>query len=120
MESILTSVVAERHRLDVFLTLTALLAPNMELRFWRTKRGEEVDFVLIVNRQPFPIEVKTAWRQAAPPPGLQAFCRRYPRTAATFTIASQPRDPTAGRPTTHHFLGFEEVSTIIDLVRQDG
>src|SRR5262249_3203516 len=60
----------------VFLMLKAHLAPSMEIRFWRTKKDEEVDFVLVKDRRPFPIEVKTQLGRPTVPPGIQAFCRR--------------------------------------------
>ncbi len=31
----------------VMLHLRAQLQPNMELRFWKSKKGEEVDFILV-------------------------------------------------------------------------
>jgi len=42
----------------IFHHLQSQLKPNMELRFWRTKKGDEVDFVVLKNRVPIPIEVK--------------------------------------------------------------
>ena len=98
----------------VFLSLLPLLTPNMELRFWRTKKGEEVDFVLVKNRQPHPIEVKAHWEQEAPPPGVAAFCRRYATVRSTFTISADPRRPLTEGSTTHRFLAFEEVTGLLE------
>ncbi len=63
----------------VFLHLLSQLQPNMELRFWRTKKGDEVDFVLIKNRVPMPIEVKSKLRKEIIPKGMIQFMRRYPQ-----------------------------------------
>lgn len=68
----------------VMLHLIAQLKPNMELRFWRTKKGEEVDFVLVKNRIPVPIEVKSELVGPEVPPGIRSFLKRYPK--APFAI----------------------------------
>jgi predicted AAA+ superfamily ATPase len=101
----------------VLLELLPLLDPSMELRFWRTKKKEEVDFVLIYNRQPTPIEVKSQLDRPTPPSGLRAFCRRYRDVTQTFTVsaASFPTIEVEGR--SHHFLRFEQVPSILDAVR---
>jgi hypothetical protein len=101
----------------VFLTLLPLLAPNMEMRFWRTKKQEEVDFVILVNRRPYPIEVKAGWKAHAPPPGLSAFTRKYPDTRATFTVSATSREPLVDKPTTHHFLSFDEVAEVLQHIQ---
>lgn len=61
----------------VLLHLITQLKPNMEIRFWRTKKGEEVDFVLLKNRIPIPIEVKSILTHPDVPKGLAGFIRRY-------------------------------------------
>jgi len=63
----------------IMLHLVSKLQPNMELRFWRTKKGEEVDFVLIKNRIPVPIEVKSGLKKAVLPKGMIRFLKRYPK-----------------------------------------
>lgn len=68
----------------VMLHLISQLKPNMELRFWRTKKGEEVDFVLLKNRIPVPIEVKSELLKPEIPPGIRSFLKRYPK--APFAI----------------------------------
>jgi predicted AAA+ superfamily ATPase len=42
----------------VALALIKQLKPNMEIKFWRTRQGDEVDFILLKNRIPVPVEVK--------------------------------------------------------------
>jgi len=63
----------------VMLHLVTKLQPNMELRFWRTKKGDEVDFVLIKNRVPVPIEVKSEIKKVNVPKGMVQFLKRYPK-----------------------------------------
>jgi len=59
--------------------LISKLQPNMELRFWRTKKGDEIDFVLIKNRIPIPIEVKSNLKNTDVPKGVIQFLKRYPK-----------------------------------------
>lgn len=70
----------------VFLKLLADLKPNMEIKFWRTKEGDEVDFILLINRQPVPIEVKSQLNGLEIPKGLQSFLRRYPKTPHALVV----------------------------------
>lgn len=63
----------------VFLHLVNQLKPNMEIRFWRTKKGDEVDFVLLKNRIPIPIEVKSNLVRPDIPKGLIKFLNKYPK-----------------------------------------
>ena len=37
---------------------------NAELRFWRTKSGDEIDFIYLKNRIPYIIEVKSKLKKA--------------------------------------------------------
>ena len=101
------------HETFVFLTLRALLKPNMELRFWRTKRKEEVDFVLVVDRVPFPIEVKSHLNSPHLHSGLRAFCRKYPSVTQTFTVSDRAFDTIQEGSVLHHFLDFESAHTLL-------
>lgn len=70
----------------VFHKLRTMLAPNMEIKFWRTKEGDEVDFVLLVNRKPLPIEVKGRLSRAEIPKGLKKFLSRYENVRQAYVI----------------------------------
>ena len=57
------------------------------IRYWRSKHGNEVDFVLAGRGQP-PAIVECKWSaDAFDPAGVQAFRRRYPR-GRTFLVAT--------------------------------
>ena len=60
----------------LFLELKKHLKPNISLRFWRTKHGDEVDFIWIKDRQPIPIECKSSY-SGRPPKGLIKFMAAY-------------------------------------------
>jgi len=71
----------------VFLKLQAQLAPNEEIKFWRTKDGAEVDFILVRNRKPIPIEVKSKLAERSVPSGLRRFLVRYPHTKNAYVVS---------------------------------
>ncbi|MBN2770727.1 MAG: ATP-binding protein [Spirochaetes bacterium] len=68
------------------------LKPNMELKFWRTKQGDEVDFVILINRKPYLIEVKTSHSGIEIPAGIRKFINKYPETigATVFCLQRKP------------------------------
>jgi len=101
------------HESFVFLSLLPHLSPSTEIRFWRTKRKEEVDFVLVKDRQPFPIEVKSHLERPRIADGLAAFIRRYPAVSDSFTVSDRGFEPIRTGKTTHHFLAFEDLSAIL-------
>lgn len=70
----------------IFLELNRQIDPQSEIRFWRTKDGKEVDFVFVRNREPVPIEVKSAGKPDDLPSGLRSFLNRYPRTSRAFIM----------------------------------
>jgi predicted AAA+ superfamily ATPase len=61
----------------VFLSIIKQLKPNMEVRFWRTRQGDEIDFILLKNRIPVPLEVKYQWSMNSVPDGLRKFLQKY-------------------------------------------
>ena len=66
----------------VFLELKKRDRANTDLKFWRTKQGEEVDFIWTQNRRPLPIEVKSHYKEGHPPKGLSKFLKTYPESSA--------------------------------------
>ncbi|MBI4801553.1 MAG: ATP-binding protein [Elusimicrobia bacterium] len=71
----------------VFLQLLSLLKPNMEIRFWRNKAGSEIDFVILKNRKPFILEVKTALSACNLPGAFPTFINHYPETEGGMVIS---------------------------------
>ena len=64
----------------VFLQLAYALKPNMEIRFWRNKLEQEIDFVVLKDRRPFLIEVKTKLAGREITPAMKTFMTHYPET----------------------------------------
>lgn len=91
----------------VLLRLQVMLKPNMEIKFWRTKDGDEVDFVLLKDRTPFPIEVKSGISNLEVPKGLRRFLARYPNTKTAFVVnENQSREVRLGSCAVR-FMTFE-------------
>ena len=78
--------------LESFVALAIIrgLPPNAELRFWRTRSGSEVDFVLVKNRIPYPIEVKAGANVGEIPPGLAKFLAVYPEAPEAIVYTERP------------------------------
>jgi len=62
----------------IFLSIIKQLKANMDVKFWRTRQGNEVDFIVLKNRVPYPIEVKAGETKYAIPSGLKVFLTKYP------------------------------------------
>lgn len=75
------------HETYVFLELKRMSAPNIDIRFWRTKKGAEVDFIVLRDREPIPFEVKSALSEDAHiPDGLTKFIHKYPHTRKAYVV----------------------------------
>ena len=75
------------HETFLLLELKAKQVANVEIRFWRTKQGDEIDFLWIENRVPVPIEVKTSASNDRIPPGMIKFFRKYPKTKKAYVFS---------------------------------
>lgn len=62
----------------VALSVIKQLKANMEVKFWRTRQGDEVDFILLKNRIPVPVEVKYRLPMPVVPEGIRKFLQKYP------------------------------------------
>lgn len=96
----------------VFLQLRCCVTPETELRFWRLKSGEEVDFLWIKNQIPIPVEVKLNWERPAIPKGMAAFLRRYPQTPLAYVVSRQAGPSITCADTKVNFLPFERAAEI--------
>ncbi|MDI9570944.1 MAG: ATP-binding protein [Pseudomonadota bacterium] len=68
--------------------LTSCLKPNMELKFWRNKAGQEIDFVLLKNRKPLLIEIKTTMNAPETPAAIKIFMKNYPETTGAIVYST--------------------------------
>ncbi len=54
------------------------LAVGQDIYYWRTRRKEEVDFILVQDRTPIAVEIKSKLSGTDIPPGLRVFLQQYP------------------------------------------
>lgn len=78
----------------VYHSILRQLKANMEVRFWRTKRGEEIDFIVIKNRVPFPVEVKSKLTQAEIPKSIRVFFDHYPEAPGAIVFNNDLEETT--------------------------
>lgn len=95
----------------VFLKLQAMLLPNMSIKFWRTKDGAEVDFILLKDRVPVPIEVKSRITSLGIPSGLKRFLVRYPDVESAYIINEEIEQDINYEGCRVHFMTFEKFSS---------
>lgn len=94
----------------VFLKLQSGLLPNMEIKFWRTRDGGEVDFILLKDRKAIPIEVKSKLSSPEIPSGLKRFLTRHPSTQSAYVINEVIDRETHYESCRIHFMTFEKFS----------
>lgn len=90
----------------VLLKLQTILTPGMEIKFWRTKDGDEVDFILLINRKPIPIEVKSRLSKAEIPKGIKRFLLRYKDIKSAYVINETIMDTLEYNSCKIHFISF--------------
>ncbi|MBI4746340.1 MAG: ATP-binding protein [Deltaproteobacteria bacterium] len=84
----------------VALSVIKQLKVNMEVKFWRTRQGDEVDFILLKNRIPVPVEVKYSLPGPVVPDGIRKFLQKYPDApfALVFSKDAMGEVECCGRP----------------------
>ena len=92
----------------VFLKLQSALLPNEEIKFWRTKDGGEVDFILLKDRKPIPIEVKSKLIYPEVPPGLKRFLSRYGSVHSAYVVNENINKEVYHERCHIHFVTFEK------------
>jgi uncharacterized protein len=66
--------------------------PDLTLRYWRTKQGDEVDLVLAAKGKA-PIAIECKWgEQDREQPGLRSFLKAYPQAQAVLVSPERTRD----------------------------
>jgi len=61
----------------VFREILISLGTFDRVRFWRTKPGAEVDFLIISDKRILPVEIKLDLKKPAIPSGLRSFIEKY-------------------------------------------
>ena len=97
----------------VVLSLIPRLAPNMELRFWQLSKGENVDFVLLINREPMPIVIDLNLEKPQISKSFESFRRAFPDIKKTYTVGFNSFEPIVEDGIRHSFVSFDEVADIL-------
>jgi predicted AAA+ superfamily ATPase len=84
----------------------------MDIRFWRTKEGDEVDFVLVIDRKPVPIEVKSTMSTAEIPRGMRKFLSRY-KAKTAFVVNGNLTEETMFEDCKIRFITFDAFEKIV-------
>jgi hypothetical protein len=64
----------------VFHEMQKQLEISQEIYYWRTREKEEVDFVVVRDRIPVPVEVKSKMTDTSIPMGIRQFLHKYPES----------------------------------------
>jgi len=96
----------------VYLHLLRQIKPNMEIRFWRTKKGNEVDFIVIKNRIPFPIEVKSKLQKPEIPASIKMFLDRYSDSPGAIVFNESLKEIVTYKEKPVQFLPWQEAVKI--------
>ncbi|MCB0345472.1 MAG: ATP-binding protein [Bdellovibrionales bacterium] len=99
----------------VVLSLVPRLAPNIELRFWQVSKGERVDFVLLIDREPIPIVLDLDLKAGAIHHGFTAFRRDCTELRRTLTITRHPFETIMQDGVSHEFVSLKDVSSILPM-----
>lgn len=99
----------------VFLKLFGNITPNKEIKFWRTKEGDEVDFILLKDRKPIPIEVKSGLKDGELPRGLRKFLQRYTKIEKAFVVNENISEVVCQGSCAITFMTFEQFEDKFDL-----
>lgn len=100
----------------IFLSLIKQLQPNMELKFWRTRQGVEIDFILLYNRNPIPIEVKYSLKKPEIPHNIKFFIDKYPNTKIAIVFSKDFKDELLYKDTKIRFRTFIESENIMSVL----
>lgn len=96
----------------VFLSIIKQLKPNMEVKFWRTRQGDEVDFILLKNRIPVPLEVKYQVNIGHIPEGLQKFLMKYKEAPYGIVVTKGGKGEKEFDKRMIKFIDWQEAETI--------
>lgn len=98
------------HEAFVYQHLHKYKSLNTDVRFWRTKQGKEIDFILLKDRKPSLIEVKSELKTPVEPKAFYAFKSNYPLTQNCYVI-SKLKSNTKKDDT--EFISFNNIETLI-------
>ncbi len=100
----------------IFLQMRYRLKPNFDIKFWRNKQGQEIDFILLKNRKPFLIEVKTNLNAPDIPQAFKIFIKNYPETLGGIIFSSSFKGE---REFLNKQIYFKTLDSVTDFINKD-
>lgn len=97
--------------------LIANAPANAELRFWRTRNDDEIDFVYLKNNKPYIFEVKSKLRHAKIPAAMETFINNYRDLQAAYVINENIEVDLEYKGVIVHFIKIKNLES--DLVLQE-
>jgi len=71
----------------VFSELEKRRLPDVDIRFWRSRAGQEIDFLVVRDRKAFLIEVKSGLKRPEVPRAFNVFIKHYPETLGGLIVS---------------------------------
>ncbi len=115
------SQLSERQNIGFLLesfVLTEMLPncpPQAQIRFWRTRNQQELDFIIVYNQVPYPIEVKKDYQ-----PNFQktltnfkSFFKNYPETPFGTIVSQKTGEPILNKDPEIRLRSFFESENLI-------
>jgi predicted AAA+ superfamily ATPase len=99
------------HESFVLQALMRYKSLNSEIRFWRTKQGNEIDFIVLKNRKPSLIEVKSTLKSPVEPKAFDIFESAYPPIIGRYVVSKTLINNSPEKNTT--FLPFYDFETLV-------
>ncbi len=90
---------------------------NAELRFWRTRNDDEIDFVYLKDNKPYIFEVKSKLRKAEVPDAMKIFINNYRHLQAAYVVNENIEAEVSYKDFTVNFIKISNLED--DLVLQE-
>lgn len=101
----------------IYAHLRSLKTVEVDIHFWRTSSGNEVDFVWRKNRKLTAIEVKSNLKKPEIASGLKSFLRAYPKTEKAIVFNESVSSIEDYRGHQIHFVRFRDLLEIEGLIQ---
>lgn len=82
---------------------------NGEIRFWRTRSGDEIDFVFLKNRKPYILEAKAKLTKLEIPKPFHTFIKNYPGLQGAYVVNLNLEGTLDYKGLTVNFIKYENL-----------
>lgn len=99
----------------VFNEIKKNLQISQDIYYWRTREKDEVDFILVQDRTPIAIEVKSKLTNTEIPTGLKQFLKKYSECPQAIVLNNSLHQDTVYQGKTIRFIPHYYASLIPSL-----